>query len=417
MTHRTIGEQIGYSISKRQDLKNNPAELADFLVEHHGLIGRDAVQIALRLANEPEWSKFPPIRQLELILTQNCNLKCDYCFVDEQSEKIMSMESGKETIDFLLNMSGNMESVNVSFFGGEPLLAFRLIKDLVLYGENAARKMNKKIRWRMTTNGTLLNEESIAFFHDHHVVYLLSIDGDKNTQDAHRLTRTSRSSYEMLENKFALMKKYQPWMGARVTVMPDTVFSLLDNVIFLVGKGINQFIVEPAEGVDWPENGEESYIKQMTKVASFYLENKDKLNLRIEFFNQLMGDHTNSKEYTRGCWAGKSSVSIAPDGKIYPCSKFIDPSSLYPSFVLGDVSTGITDMEKRNQMIQFPFKKGCYECNVVFDCSGGCPANNYLATGDQSLTSLDECKRAKMKGGMQRAVMEILNIVTEDSRA
>ncbi len=411
MAGQLSGEQIGRSIREHPELKNKPAKLTRFLVDHHGLIERDASQIALRLANEPKIVAPPRVKQLELILTQHCNLKCDYCFVGEQSEKMMSKETGRQAIDFLLDASGNLQSVIVTFFGGEPLLAYKLIKDFVLYGEKAALEKGKTIKWRMTTNGTLLNEEKLSFFNEHQVIYLLSIDGDKKSQDAHRQTRTLKSSFEMLDNKFLLMKQYQPWMGARVTVMPDTANRLLDNVKFLVRQGINQFIIEPAEGIEWQEESKRLYLKQMVKVANFYLNNKKNFNLRIDAFDKLASSDTDTKTYTRGCWAGKSSVSVSPDGSIYPCAKFIDPSSHYTQFVLGHISSGITYPDKRKEMIKFPVKTECYDCSKVFDCSGGCPANNYFATGDQALTGVEECERDKMKWELQNAVMEVINTV------
>ena len=101
----TPGEEIGLSILSHAGLKNNPARFAHFLVEQHDLVAGDAAQISLRLANEPEWATMPAISQLELILTQHCNLKCDYCFVGEQSERMMSEKTGRQTIDFLLDAS------------------------------------------------------------------------------------------------------------------------------------------------------------------------------------------------------------------------------------------------------------------------------------------------------------------------
>lgn len=404
----TLGEKIGCSIRDHPELRDEPRKLSNLLTKHYNLLECDATQIALRIANEPRWTAYPPLGQMELILTQHCNLRCDYCFVGEQSDKMMSEESGQKAINFLLESSGDLDSVSVTFFGGEPLLAFKLIEKLVLHGERSALDKKKSIRWRMTTNGTLFNEKSLRFLQKYQVLYLLSIDGDKITQDKHRQTKTSRSSYDMLNENFSLMKKYQPWMGARVTLMPDTVHLLLSNIKFLVQKGMNLFIIEPAEGVDWPEESKSTYIQQMKELAIFYLENKDHKDLRIDFFDQFLDSKKDSQTFTRGCWAGKSSIAVAPNGNIYPCSKFIDPTSLYPAFILGNVENGITENSKRQLMVQFPVRSECYECSLVFKCSGGCPANNYLATGDQSLTSIDECERAIMKGEMQYAVEEVI---------
>ena len=170
----TAGELIGCSIRNRPELKRQPDKLARYLLAEHNLHWRDAAQIALRLANEPEWIVFPPIRQIELILTQGCNLKCDYCFVGDQSDRTISPTNAQLAIDFLLRESADLHEVHVTFFGGEPMLAWRRIKELVLYGETAAAKKSKVITWGMTTNGTLIDEEALKFFHEHGIHFLLS---------------------------------------------------------------------------------------------------------------------------------------------------------------------------------------------------------------------------------------------------
>jgi len=176
-----------------------------------------------------------PITRLELFLTENCTLNCDYCFVASKKKgHRMSWETAKKAVDFLMIQSSNLSEIHITFIGGEPLLEFPLMKRIACYAESCAEQYGKNINYAVTTNGTIMSNEIAEFAQKHCFNYLLSIDGNKETHDLHRKTYDGKGSYEMLtEKNFHLLKSIQGWMGARVTVNPDTVDHLASNIQIL----------------------------------------------------------------------------------------------------------------------------------------------------------------------------------------
>lgn len=187
--------------------------------------------------------RYPPITKLELFLTEDCNLRCDYCFLKGKRPQYMSWDIAKRSVEFLFAESRDARDLTIIFFGGEPLLLWDVIKKVVLYAERLARKYGKTIHYSLTTNGILLSKNILRFSRTHGIMHLLSIDGDRETHDRHRHFPDGSGTFDVVASKIPLLKKYQGWLGARMTVTPETVNSLASNVRFLFSFGINQFII------------------------------------------------------------------------------------------------------------------------------------------------------------------------------
>jgi len=184
----------------------------------------------------------------------------------------MTEEIAKATVDFLLLKSRCLRKVEILLFGGEPLVVFDLIQFTVDYGRWRAACMGKQLTLRMTTNGTLFNEERLGFCRKHGIRFLLSIDGDRETHNLHRKFADGRGTYDEVASKIPLMKSYQPWLGARVTPTPENMHKLAENVKHLFGLGINQFIIGPATGLHYSDDDVAECKRQFLMVGDYYIE-------------------------------------------------------------------------------------------------------------------------------------------------
>lgn len=341
---------------------------------------------------------FGPITNLELFLTENCNLACDYCFVRNKRPKKMSFEDIVAAINFLVFYSADKKLLNITLFGGEPLMEKENIYKVVDYCEKIKNESGNKIfSISITTNGTLITEELLQRTQGK-VNYLLSIDGDQETHDASRKFSNGKGSFQTIVSKIGLLKKYQPWIGARMTILPDTVEHLKKNVSYLFSLGINQFLIGLATDVKWDQASLHSYEKQLTEVGKFYISKKQTGGqIRMTIFEKNEKG-INCHEHEWGCGAGRNTISVDTNGDIYPCSKFLGYEGFdCEELKLGNIYSGITNIELRVKMSQitndsFP---GCGSCKEINACMGGCPADNYFLNKDLYKPGSAHCELKK----------------------
>ena len=328
-----------------------------------------------------------PITRMELVLTENCTLCCDYCFVaGKQAHKRMSWPTARKAVDFLMSQSLDRDEVEIVFFGGEPLIEFELMRRIAAYAEANAAERGKRVRYAVTTNGTIMSEEIISFAQERGLNYLLSIDGDRASHDRHRKRRDGSGSWdEVTGEKFRLLKRRQGWVGTRLTVNPDTVDGLVGNVRFLASLGLNQFIVGINADVEWSAADLSTYIAQMQDVADFYVEQVAAgAQLRISSFEETVAEKRSQLSGVWGCDAGRSRVAISTGGEIYPCSRFVSPSAgTAGSYRLGHVDSGLDNLGARAAFMDNAdaSRPKCAKCNHRLVCAGGCPALNMLRNG------------------------------------
>jgi len=354
--------------------------------------------------------QFEPIRQIDAYITEDCNCRCDYCFVEGKRPQQMTEEIAKATIDFLLLKSRHLREPILLFFGGEPLLAFDLIQFTVEYGDYQAALMGKRISYSMTTNGTLFDEEKLRFCRDRRIIFLLSIDGDEETHNAHRKFADGRGTYKTVVEKIPLMKASQPWLGVRMTPTPKTLHKTAASVKHLFNHGINQFIVGLATGLRYTDNDIVRYTEQLREIGRYYVAKKrEKAHLRIRTFENDADQALGSKSDIWGCGAGRGRLSVSASGEIQPCGKVQGLNGLagIPEFSLGNVLTGFTNLDARREFIAFRYdlRKACQNCDLKDDCAGGCPAVNYLATGSIFRPDPCECKLTRAHIKVKREVI------------
>ncbi|AQS60029.1 radical SAM/SPASM domain-containing protein [Desulforamulus ferrireducens] len=324
---------------------------------------------------------------IELNVTFNCNLTCEYCFIHCKSpEERMSFATAKKAIDLLMDKA-IFSNVVITLIGGEPLLEFGLIKEIVPYALRRAKEKNLAITWALTTNGTLLNEEMLRFFSQNHINILLSIDGGQETHDRYRRTRNGEGTWQKIANLIPLIKKYQPWLGARMTVSKEAINTMRQDFHQIVQLGINQLIIAPAQGAEpWHLEQIERYGKNMVKILEDYHNyQRQGKALFIEEFEK-----DDRERLGWGCRAGSTSLAIAPNGDISPCSKLLGLTDKAGRYIVGNVHTGLD--AKKLAPFQNAISRQPGHCrNCSRPCAGGCYAVNFEQTGDHFTPPLENC--------------------------
>ena len=321
---------------------------------------------------------FPPLRQMELLLTERCNLRCTYCFEGGMTERAsMSVETGRAAVDLLIDYSGDVKSVKITHFGGEPTLRFAMVREITEYAEQRARKNGKTVRFGMTSNTMCLSEEMVDYFAEHGIRVLVSLDGLGPTHDRFRVDKRGRGTFDRVMRGMNLLKRRQPWIGAKLTVMPETAASLFNNVVGLYELGVNQFLIGAASGVPWSAADAESYFKEWRKIRDWYLQEK-RSDLRIGDFEK---DHEGRGFF--GCQAGRFSIAVGVNGQISGCAKILSLDNRNLVAGLGSVRYGLTHVANRARLIRCDsLRRRCEELDIARRYRGGCFASNYDSGGD-----------------------------------
>jgi uncharacterized protein len=263
-----------------------------------------------------EARKMFPLSYMELILTSDCNLRCSYCFERDKKPFDMSDEVAFAAIDFLIQTSRHIKELTILLFGGEPMMRFDLIQRILPYANKKAAEAGKTISWDMTTNGTLIDEDRAKWMAEHKIKYLLSLDGAKEDHDRYRHFPDGTSSYDLIMSRLPMMKSYQPWMGTKMSVTPESTLRLRDNLYDLWQHGINQFIIGYAHGMDWNDEALLNYERGMLDVCELYLEMKyNEQYFRITTFEEET--ICDIKEVPFGCGAGRGRFCVDPWGVLF----------------------------------------------------------------------------------------------------
>lgn len=332
-----------------------------------------------------------PIKAMCLHISHDCNLRCKYCFASTgdfgKGRKLMPFEVGKAAIDFLLEKSVGRENLEVDFFGGEPLMNFDVVKQIVEYARSKEEEYHKNFRFTITTNGMLLDDDTIDYINKEMYNVVLSIDGRKEVNDRMRVRVDGSGCYDRILPKF---KKLVDGRGDKEYYVRGTYtkynLDFSEDVMHLYEAGFDEISVEPVI-----ESPEEAYAITEEDLDQIYAE-YDKLVDRIGAIRKS-GKHINFFHFMidldqgpcvikrlRGCGSGNEYVSITPDGDIYPCHQFVG----HDEYKMGNIEGGTfnNDIKKEFAGCHVYSKPACQECWARFYCSGGCNANNFVFNGD-----------------------------------
>jgi uncharacterized protein len=353
--------------------------------EELGLPIEDARAIVYRLVASFNARLFPPVTHLEVIHTEGCNLGCAYCFEKEMlGYRRMPPAVARAAVDLLFTYSREAPHLTIVHFGGEPTLNMPSVRLVTEYAEHLAAEHKKTLEFDMTSNGVLLSEEMVEYFASHAIKVLLSIDGLEASHDRYRTDKKGRGTFKRVMAGLALLKRRQPWIGVKMTVMPDCAHRLFDDVRGLYDLGINQFIIGYATGIEWPREAIERYATEMGRIYAWYKAH-DGGDLR-------MADFDKPAEGTfYGCQAGKISVTVTVNGEVSPCAKVLAVDNRRLLAKLGDVTYGLTHMRNRRDLVTCAQLKAAVSARgLAEEFQGGCFASNYQDTGDLFTPNLQD---------------------------
>ena len=347
------------------------------------------------------------VKAMCLHAAHDCNLRCKYCFADTgefhmHSRALLSVDTGMKALDWLVAHSGNCHHLEVDFFGGEPLMNFPVVKELVAYGRSLEAANNKRFKFTTTTNAVSMTEEIMDFLNKEMDNVVISIDGRRDVHDRMRPTPNGKGSYDLIIEKAKqfVKKRQQKQYYLRGTFTRYNL-DFGQDVLHLADEGFEQLSIEPV--VTSPDR--EYAIREEdlpTVFAEYERLGKEYLKRRAEgkwfsFFHfvvDLTGGPCLKKRLT-GCGAGNEYVAVTPEGDIYPCHQFVGREGMQMGSVLdGSFDTTMQNRFKQNNVLS---KEKCRDCWARFYCSGGCAANAHAFNGDISkpydLECQMECKR------------------------
>lgn len=347
------------------------------------------------------------VKAVCLNIIHDCNLQCKYCFADEGEyhggKQRMSVDVAKKAIEYIIKKSGPRKNIEIDLFGGEPIMAMNEIKEIVAYAKEVEKEHNKNIRFTMTTNATLLNDEIMEYLNENMVNIILSIDGRKCVNDAVRTRKNGSGSYDsILPNikKMVERRDLDKTHYVRGTFTRNNV-DFFEDIKHLAEEGFKEISVEP---VVLPDSHELSLrredlptiLEQYDKLYEYMLDkfrNGEELNF-YHFNVDLKGGPCVYKRIS-GCGAGHEYVAITPEGDVYPCHQFVGNDEFKLGTIYNDdIKQEIVDKFKRAHIYNKDICRGCW---ARFYCSGGCQANNFNFNGDMHIPYEIGCEMQKKR--------------------
>ncbi len=329
------------------------------------------------------------IKAISLMVQQSCNLACHYCYAGKGEygrNSVMKSETAIKAVDYFIK---DNPSLHISFFGGEPLLNFSLMREVVEHCDKLSRQQEKTFTFSVTTNGTLIDDEILAFLNDHSFTIILSIDGDEKTHNAFRPFAGKEetgsfskvySSLKTLESKY----KAPHQVLARSTVTPETVDQLFSNLKFFHNKTHSHFSVHPQMGgigqKPWSKSSITKYSQGLNQFIDYLIEQDDveglkRMTFLVSIINRI---HYGELAYSF-CGAGKNYLSVSTSGEIFPCHRFNEQNP----FESGNIFDGIKEILLAKFTHEFVHQRGgeagkvkCHNCYIKHICGGGCFADN-----------------------------------------
>ena len=330
------------------------------------------------------------VKALCLHVAHTCNLNCSYCFASQGKyhgdRALMSFEVGRRALDFLIENSGTRVNLEVDFFGGEPLMNWNVVKDLVAYARTQEGPRNKKFRFTLTTNGMLIDDDVIEFANKEMHNVVLSLDGRKEIHDRLRVDYAGRGSYDRIVPKF---QKLVESRGGKGYYMRGTFThanpDFTKDVFHMADLGFTELSMEPVvcapdDPAALTEEDLPIVLEQYEILAKEMLKREEE-GRGFTFYHYMLDLTRGPCIYKRisGCGSGTEYMAVTPWGDLYPCHQFVGEEA----YKLGDVWSGVTNTALREEFraCNAYARPACADCWARLYCSGGCAANAYHASG------------------------------------
>ena len=368
----------------------NPADLTEALGELHELIDIGYL-FAPDIDVPPTFAQTGIVKSLCLMVAQDCNLRCKYCFGDGGSyggkRAVMSTEVGKRAVDFIMEHSQNRRHCEIDFFGGEPLINFKTVKAVTEYVRQKEAETDKVFKLTLTTNGMLLNDEAIHWLNDNNISLVLSLDGRKEVHDAMRPDSTGHGSYDRALKNFKRLVDTRK--GENYYLRGTYTKNNLDftaDVLDLNDKGFDILSVEPVVLKDSPLGFTETDLPRINEeydrlTAAYLKRQREGKGFFFFHFNMDLSNGPCVAKRLSGCGAGHEYFAVDVNGDLYPCHQFVGRDK----YKLGSVFSGVDDPQGWSEYFRQSHvlnKPKCRECWARFFCSGGCHANADLFHND-----------------------------------
>ncbi|MBE6894618.1 MAG: thioether cross-link-forming SCIFF peptide maturase [Ruminococcaceae bacterium] len=352
------------------------------------------------------------VKALCLHIAHTCNLNCEYCFASQGKyhgeRAMMSFEVGKRAFDYLIENSGSRRNLEVDFFGGEPLMNFDVVKQLVQYARSIEKEKGKNFRFTLTTNGVLVDDDVIDFCNKEMSNVVLSLDGRKEIHDRYRVDYNGNGSWEKIVPKF---QKFVEKRGGKNYYMRGTFThanpDFLKDIQTMLDLGFTELSMEPVvcaagDPAELTEADLPIVCQQYEELAELMLK-RDKEGKPFTFYHYMIDLTGGPCIYKRisGCGSGTEYMAVTPWGDLYPCHQFVGDEK----FKLGDIWQGVTNTEIQGEFAACNVyaHPECKDCWARLYCSGGCAANAYHATG--KVTGIYEYGCKLFKKRMECAIM------------
>lgn len=346
------------------------------------------------------------IKALCLHVAHTCNLNCSYCFASQGKyhgdRALMSFEVGKRALDFLIENSGSRTNLEVDFFGGEPLMNWDVVKELVKYARSQEGPCHKNFRFTLTTNGMLIDDDVIDFANKEMSNVVLSLDGRKEVHDRLRVDYAGNGSYDRIVPKFQELVKSRGgknyyMRGTFTHTNPD----FTKDIFHMADLGFTELSMEPV--VASPDDpaaltaSDIEIVKEQYEILAKEMLRREKEGRPITFYHYMLDLTEGPCIYKRisGCGSGTEYMAVTPWGDLYPCHQFVGDEK----YKLGDIWNGVTNHSLREQFrsCNAYSRSECNDCWAKFYCSGGCAANAYHASGSIQGTYEPSCELFKKR--------------------